>query len=299
MFFIYGSTDELIQNKLLEITSSSFKHINLWTNTLLQLAEYCNQDKIVSDSEYYIFNLKKLDEKDIALIQSISINPNNIHIIFLYQTNKFDKTLIKSIFKPENIYQAVKLTTPSKRKMVIDYLNLKQIKYTNKDIEIILDLLPNNSAIIKNELTKLNNENFSQYKNILSTYLNYEPFDIIDDFLNNNYSSYINGLNKLFDNENNIMQFYYLFINKITLLLQIKIYKKHNYSYDKINKILKINPFVYKNDYILSDKITLKEIKYILYNLYQIEVESRIYNTDFNLLLKIFLFTKVINEFKS
>ncbi len=300
MYILYSGNSELIQNKLNQL----FKPNQLFADydkvmleDINQLYEYCNQQKLLFNPECLVLKTtcKELDSnlELLTKVHELLSNNNEFKVCFIIASELLSiKSETKKMFN--EIFELKDITEKQKELLIETLLDKQNVSYNKSLVLELCKKLPNNESIIRNEIYKIHELNSNSVE-LISDYNEYNIFKIFEYWFNKQYDQMLKLLEQVFNDADQWSFLLNFFIKRMTEFYFTKKLVKQNISLQEIAKMLKVNFFVLKNDWNRLSQISILEIEKILYNLYNIEKESRIYQIDIKTSLKLFFLLKDIN----
>lgn len=316
-YIFCGYDEELIKNTI-NMFSNEFKNLygdldlNIFDGidlSLDTLIETCDVLPLMANKRLVIINRannfinNKGAASDISSFNSlkkyIKDFPQNTILIMCYVLDNKRETIkknskIKSLDKIANV-----ITFELSNKKTFDFAKalFQQVNYQIGDFELqyFLDKVPQNIAIIKNEILKLinfcngrpitqNDINLLQTKNDTED----DVFDLIDLISKREINKSIALLNDLLIKADQHILIIISIENQFKNLFSIKNMIKNGANMEDITEFLKLPQFICKKLLNLSDRFSLEQLENIL--IQSVEVEKKIkHNCDKKAELELFL----------
>lgn len=316
-YIFSGYDEELIKNNI-NMLSNEFKSLygdldlNIFDGidlSLDTLMETCDILPLIASKRLVIINRANnfIDNQGAAsnissfnlLKKYIKDFPQNTILIMCYVIDNKRDTIkknskIKSLDKLVNV-----ITFELSNKKTFDFAKtlFQQENYPIGDFELqyFLNTVPQNIAIIKNEVQKLinfcNGRSISQNDiNLLQTQNNTEDdvFDLIDLISKKEINKAIALLNELLIKSDQHILVIISIENQFKKLFSIKNMLKNGANIEDISVFLKLPQFICKKLLNLSDKFSLEQLENIL--IQSVEVEKKLkHNCDKKAVLELFL----------
>lgn len=302
MIFINSKDINLINNKISNLlkskTINEFDRFDFSIDEISSLIEQLQQPSLFENNKIYVLDItsslknKKSHSELFNQLNNLKELETSNKIIFLISLEDIVSNINEIKQYANEVYSEQEITNKNKLIFIKQFLKELNLNLNENQVNILERKLPKNINIIQNEISKLNMDNLDKIEEIISDYNEYEIFNIINFYFQNNYSSLFKLLDKIFkDKDGEFYLLNYLSTKALNLYL-IKKFLLNNWDQESIAKELSMNRFVVMNDAKLVSSINIKDIETLLYNLYNIEKISRTYYSDIKTLLKL-LFLKV------
>lgn len=299
MYIFYSSNINLLLNKKIQLFSKGEKFFSYQIidfQSIDEIFDYVNQEKLFCEKECLCFittldNLLKEKEK-IKIIKK-NIEKTEQVICFFIETDII--TIDDHLFELFSDIQKVDFFSEKSKELLIKLiLQQKKINCTEKEFIKLCQKLPNDELIIKNEMYKLCNSSKLDLS-IINDYKEYNLFKVIEYWLNSDFKNLIGLLNQSFETQEQTILLFNFLVKKISEFYFVKKMVANGLSLQEISQKLKCNFYVLKNDWNRISHLPIITIQKILYNLYNIEKNSRIYQIDIRKEIKELFLTKDSN----
>jgi hypothetical protein len=269
LYLIIGENDFLVKEKIKEITNSNYKLFSFKKNKeedfYGEILNYINRRLFDINPFFIVINdLEKLDLKD----SFISILKRANFILLLKKKNH---QLIKKLKDSKINFEIIELenlkfkSEYSFKKFLEKYLKDKEINLPKEIIDIISKVFYQNPEYLINELKKIEYSSSLNLKkediiNLIKWPNDSTIFNMLDDFLEKNYSNFILRLKREVYIGTKIENIIGLLFKTLLRILFLK-----NAKYKKNYDILNLNPYYLKKlqsyTYKFNDLEIIKMIK--------------------------------------
>ncbi|AXF95933.1 DNA polymerase III subunit delta [Spiroplasma phoeniceum] len=268
MFLIYGEDAFLIKmqkNKILKkinpYNEYDLQEYNYLEDPLLSILNDANtipmfsEKRIIIVNDSYFLTEEKINTKIDNKIYLTSLmeylaapNPSTF-IIFICPVNKLSNRLkiTKQMLALTSVLKATNLSYNELIKFIDDYITKHNGAIKQNLIPKIVEYLPNNLYIIKNELEKLllinSNITMELIENNMTKYLDTNIFKLVDDLLKNDLNSFLINYHYLQERGLNSIALLALITNSIIFTRDIIVLSALKKTPSQIAEILQIHPF--------------------------------------------------------
>lgn len=268
MFLIYGEDAFLIKmqkNKILKKINPDneydLQEYNYLENPLLSILNDANtvpmfsgKRIIIVNDSYFLTEEKiktKIDNKSYltSLMEYLAAPNPSTFIIFICPVNKLSNRLkiTKQMLALTSVLKATNLSYNELIKFIDDYITKHNGTIKQNLIPKIVEYLPNNLYIIKNELEKLllinSNITMELIENNMTKYLDTDIFKLVDDLLKNDLNSFLINYHYLQERGLNSIALLSLITNSIIFTRDIIVLSAFKKTPSQIAEILQIHPF--------------------------------------------------------
>ncbi|UZQ29146.1 MAG: DNA polymerase III subunit delta [Spiroplasma phoeniceum] len=268
MFLIYGEDSFLIKmqkNKILKKINPDneydLQEYNYLEDHLLYILNDANtipmfsgKRIIIVNDSYFLTKEKiktKIDNKSYltSLMEYLAAPNPSTFIIFICPVNKLSNCLkiTKQMLSLTSVLKATNLSYNELIKFIDDYITKHNGTIKQNLIPKIVEYLPNNLYIIKNELKKLflinSNITMELIENNMTKYLDTDIFKLVDDLLKNDLNSFLINYHYLQERGLNSISLLALITNSIIFIRDIIVLSALKKTPSQIAEILQINPF--------------------------------------------------------
>lgn len=268
MFLIYGEDAFLIKmqkNKILKKINPDneydLQEYNYLENSLLSILNDANtipmfsgKRIIIVNDSYFLTEEKiktKIDNKSYltSLMEYLAAPNPSTFIIFICPVNKLSNRLkiTKQMLALTSVLKATNLLYNELIKFIDDYITKHNGTIKQNLIPKIVEYLPNNLYIIKNELEKLllinSNITMELIENNMTKYLETDIFKLVDDLLKNDLNSFLINYHYLQERGLNSIALLALITNSIIFTRDIIVLSALKKTPSQIAEILQIHPF--------------------------------------------------------
>ncbi|WP_338990027.1 DNA polymerase III subunit delta [Spiroplasma endosymbiont of Seladonia tumulorum] len=268
MFLIYGEDAFLIKmqkNKILKKINPdneyNLQEYNYLEDPLLSILNDANTTPMFSEKRIIIVNdsyflteekiKTKIDNKSYltSLMEYLAAPNPSTFIIFICPVNKLSNRLkiTKQMLALTSVLKATNLSYNELIKFIDDYITKHNGTIKQNLIPKIVEYLPNNLYIIKNELEKLllinSNITMELIENNMTKYLDTDIFKLVDDLLKNDLNSFLINYHYLQERGLNSIALLALITNSIIFTRDIIVLSAFKKTPSQIAEILQIHPF--------------------------------------------------------
>ncbi|RUO86244.1 DNA polymerase III subunit delta [Spiroplasma endosymbiont of Megaselia nigra] len=268
MFLIYGEDAFLIKmqkNKILKKINPDneyyLQEYNYLEDHLLSILNDANTIPMFSEKRiimvndsYFLTEEKiktKIDNKSYltSLMEYLTAPNPSTFIIFICPVNKLSNRLkiTKQMLALTSVLKATNLSYNELIKFIDDYITKHNGTIKQNLISKIVEYLPNNLYIIKNELEKLllinSNITMELIENNMTKYLDTDIFKLVDDLLKNDLNSFLINYHYLQERGLNSIALLALITNSIIFTRDIIVLSALKKTPSQIAEILQIHPF--------------------------------------------------------
>ncbi|AGM24700.1 DNA polymerase III subunit delta [Spiroplasma chrysopicola] len=296
MFLIYGEDAYLINlqkekilkkiniNEVYSLDEYSYLEDSLLdilndANTIPMFAE--KRIILVNDS-YFLTEEKikaKIDNKDYLpkLIEYLE-NPNpNTFIIFICPVNNISNRLkiTKKMLELTSVLKAINLSYNELTRFIANYIQQNNGTISDQLINSLVEYLPNNLYIIKNELDKLllisNNITKELIEHNLTKYLDTDIFKVVNYLLANDLNNFLSNYHYLKARGLSDIALIALITNNVILTRDIIVLSMLKKTPSEIANLLKVHPFRVKKISEILSNFSLKKANDLILNLFSID----------------------------
>ncbi|WP_342255988.1 DNA polymerase III subunit delta [Spiroplasma endosymbiont of Poecilobothrus nobilitatus] len=268
MFLIYGEDSFLIKmqkNKILKKINPDSEYdlqeYNYLEDPLLSILNDANTIPMFSEKRIIIVNdsyflteekiKAKIDNKShlTSLMEYLAAPNPSTFIIFICPVNKLSNRLkiTKQMLALTSVLKAINLSYNELIRFIDDYIAKNNGTIKQNLIPNIVEYLPNNLYIIKNELEKLLlinlNITMDLIENNMTKYLDTDIFKLVDDLLKNDLNSFLINYHYLQERGLNSIALLGLITNSIIFTRDIIVLSALKKTPSQIAEILQIHPF--------------------------------------------------------
>ncbi len=268
MFLIYGEDAFLIKmqkNKILKKINPDneydLQEYNYLEDPLLSIMNDANTIPMFSEKRIIIVNdsyflteekiKTKIENKSYltSLMEYLSAPNPSTFIIFICPVNKLSNRLkiTKQMLALTSVLKATNLSYNELIKFIDNYITKNNGTIKQNLIPKIVEYLPNNLYIIKNELEKLllinSNITMELIENNMTKYLDTDIFKLVDDLLKNDLNSFLINYHYLQERGLNSIALLALITNSIIFTRDIIVLSALKKTPSQIAEILQIHPF--------------------------------------------------------
>lgn len=271
--------DQNYEDVIREITQS-----NLFSNSETP------KPYVIEDFNLILSTSSKKDSKEVIdFLDELKKNKDNKNIVFILNSKEISKTYL-SYFEVIQIKKLNKLTI---KKYCFDLLKKYKVNLQHQEFNYLVDILPPDSLLIKNEIKKLSfvDEKItaSIINKLIPIDINKNTFELIDNFFNRNYEKIIKQIHLL---EMLKIDFNEIFNIMVAQLFSLKLYRLNyleNRSYDKICKDFSVQMFQIEKWKKLILSVDISQIDILLSNLLELNILYLSGRKSINTYLKIVL----------
>lgn len=234
VYLLIGGNEYFIKEKIRELSGNNYYLFSLKKDKdyLIQIERLINQKLFSSSLSIVLIDLEKIELTDDLLKK---LNKGNFILIFKNRP----QLLIKKLNKLKITYQEVKIENLNFKNekefklFLINYLKNKNIKLSEKNIEILAKIFLANPVALINELKKIEFIKLDDHEILSLIKWPNDPmiFKLIDDLIDNNYSNFILRLKRelvIGNSLNNIFSLIYKTLIRIFLLKKASNLKQEN-----------------------------------------------------------------------
>ncbi|WP_027333944.1 DNA polymerase III subunit delta [Mycoplasma elephantis] len=298
MYLIYGEDKYLIETKVNSIIEEYNKKFDDSSVDILKFNQEINEDDFLFQLEnnpifieHRIFvcnnlsfltnNSKNVDKlnKIIELLK----NRKATHIIFIINSMKLPESniLIDFLKEKANVLLIKSLNDNFLAQWIKNFVEQKNGKISDKNIDILLNYLPHDLLILSKEINKLMDRN----KEIridpeidFPSYLNKNPYSIQNFLENKDVVNFVSECKKTIEIEGDTSKLVKIISSFFTLASQYYCFIKAGFNENQIQEALQIHPYrVFVANKIVSS-YGIKKINNIIKELGNIEINSRTTN---------------------
>ncbi|APE74116.1 DNA polymerase III subunit delta [Spiroplasma citri] len=268
MFLIYGEDAFLIKmkkNKILkkinpdnEYDLQEYNYLEDSLPSILNDANtipmFSEKRVIIVNDSYFLTEEKikaKIDNKNhlTSLMEYLAAPNPSTFIIFICPVNKLSNRLkiTKQMLALTSVLKAINLSYNELIKFIDDYITKNNGTINQNLIPKIVEYLPNNLYIIKNELEKLllinSKITMDLIANNMTKYLDTDIFKLVDDLLKNDLNSFLINYHYLQERGLNSIALLALITNSVIFTRDIIVLSVLKKTPSQIAEILQIHPF--------------------------------------------------------
>lgn len=234
VYLLIGGNEYFIKEKIRELSGNNYYLFSLKKDKdyLIQIERLINQKLFSSSLSIVLIDLEKIELTDDLLKK---LNKGNFILIFKNRP----QLLIKKLNKLKITYQEVEIENLNFKNekefklFLINYLKNKNIKLSEKNIEILAKIFLANPVALINELKKIEFIKLDDHEILSLIKWPNDPmiFKLIDDLIDNNYSNFILRLKRelvIGNSLNNIFSLIYKTLIRIFLLKKASNLKQEN-----------------------------------------------------------------------
>lgn len=296
MFLIYGEDDFLIKmqkNKILKKINPDneydLQEYNYLENSLISILNDANTIPLFSDKRIIIINdsyfitekkiIAKVDNKEyLTNLMEYLLAPNpSTFIIFICPVNNISNRLkiTKKMLELTSVLKATNLSYNELTKFIDNYVVKNNGVIKQNLINKVVDYLPNNLYIIKNELKKLllidkviTND---LIENNMTKYLDTDIFKLVDDLLRNDLNNFLINYHYLQERGLSSIALLALITNSVIFTRDIIVLSALKKTPSQIAEILQIHLFRVKKIYEHIHNFSIKKANNIIKELFWID----------------------------
>lgn len=309
IYLLYGTQNYLIDEKIKEIIKENkidkynIEQFDLENNSIREIIDSSNTLSLFADKKILIIDnsfiftgsTKKIDEKDILLLDNYldNINDNTI-IIFKVNNEKLDsrKKIVTKIKKVAKIIEFNKLLDiNSKIKKLFE-----PYKIDNNTIKYFIDRVGTNMELISKEIEKIKtykdqdkNINENDITNLTNKNINTDIFYLLDNILNNNKEKAIESYNEMIKIGEEPIKILVMLANQFRLIYQVKELSKKGYREYDIMDILDQKQFTIKKAVERISKYKDTELLKYINDLAELDINIKSGLIDKNIGLELFI----------
>lgn len=309
IYLLYGTQNYLIDEKIKEIIKENkidkynIEQFDLENNSIREIIDSSNTLSLFADKKILIIDnsfiftgsTKKIDEKDILLLDNYldNINDNTI-IIFKVNNEKLDsrKKIVTKIKKVAKIIEFNKLLDiNSKIKELFE-----PYKIDNNVIKYFIDRVGTNMELISKEIEKIKtykdqdkNINENDITNLTNKNINTDIFYLLDNILNNNKEKAIESYNEMIKIGEEPIKILVMLANQFRLIYQVKELSKKGYREYDIMDILDQKQFTIKKAVERISKYKDTELLKYINDLAELDINIKSGLIDKNIGLELFI----------
>lgn len=309
IYLLYGTQNYLIDEKIKEIIKENkidkynIEQFDLENNSIREIIDSSNTLSLFADKKILIIDnsfiftgsTKKIDEKDILLLDNYldNINDNTI-IIFKVNNEKLDsrKKIVTKIKKVAKIIEFNKLLDiNSKIKELFE-----PCKIDNNTIKYFIDRVGTNMELISKEIEKIKtykdqdkNINENDITNLTNKNINTDIFYLLDNILNNNKEKAIESYNEMIKIGEEPIKILVMLANQFRLIYQVKELSKKGYREYDIMDILDQKQFTIKKAVERISKYKDTELLKYINDLAELDINIKSGLIDKNIGLELFI----------
>lgn len=309
IYLLYGTQNYLIDEKIKEIIKENkidkynIEQFDLENNSIREIIDSSNTLSLFADKKILIIDnsfiftgsTKKIDEKDILLLDNYldNINDNTI-IIFKVNNEKLDsrKKIVTKIKKVAKIIEFNKLLDiNSKIKELFE-----PYKIDNNTIKYFIDRVGTDMELISKEIEKIKtykdqdkNINENDITNLTNKNINTDIFYLLDNILNNNKEKAIESYNEMIKIGEEPIKILVMLANQFRLIYQVKELSKKGYREYDIMDILDQKQFTIKKAVERISKYKDTELLKYINDLAELDINIKSGLIDKNIGLELFI----------
>ncbi len=309
IYLLYGTQNYLIDEKIKEIIKENkidkynIEQFDLENNSIREIIDSSNTLSLFADKKILIIDnsfiftgsTKKIDEKDILLLDNYldNINDNTI-IIFKVNNEKLDsrKKIVTKIKKVAKIIEFNKLLDiNSKIKELFE-----PYKIDNNVIKYFIDRVGTDMELISKEIEKIKtykdqdkNINENDITNLTNKNINTDIFYLLDNILNNNKEKAIESYNEMIKIGEEPIKILVMLANQFRLIYQVKELSKKGYREYDIMDILDQKQFTIKKAVERISKYKDTELLKYINDLAELDINIKSGLIDKNIGLELFI----------
>lgn len=309
IYLLYGTQNYLIDEKIKEIIKENkidkynIEQFDLENNSIREIIDSSNTLSLFADKKILIIDnsfiftgsTKKIDEKDILLLDNYldNINDNTI-IIFKVNNEKLDsrKKIVTKIKKVAKIIEFNKLLDiNSKIKELFE-----PCKIDNNTIKYFIDRVGTDMELISKEIEKIKtykdqdkNINENDITNLTNKNINTDIFYLLDNILNNNKEKAIESYNEMIKIGEEPIKILVMLANQFRLIYQVKELSKKGYREYDIMDILDQKQFTIKKAVERISKYKDTELLKYINDLAELDINIKSGLIDKNIGLELFI----------
>ena len=309
IYLLYGTQNYLIDEKIKEIIKENkidkynIEQFDLENNSIREIIDSSNTLSLFADKKILIIDnsfiftgsTKKIDEKDILLLDNYldNINDNTI-IIFKVNNEKLDsrKKIVTKIKKVAKIIEFNKLLDiNSKIKELFE-----PYKIDNNVIKYFIDRVGTDMELISKEIEKIKtykdqdkNINENDITNLTNKNINTDIFYLLDNILNNNKEKAIESYNEMIKIGEEPIKILVMLANQFRLIYQVKELSKKGYREYDIMDILDQKQFTIKKAVERISKYKNTELLKYINDLAELDINIKSGLIDKNIGLELFI----------
>lgn len=309
IYLLYGTQNYLIDEKIKEIIKENkidkynIEQFDLENNSIREIIDSSNTLSLFADKKILIIDnsfiftgsTKKIDEKDILLLDNYldNINDNTI-IIFKVNNEKLDsrKKIVTKIKKVAKIIEFNKLLDiNSKIKELFE-----PYKIDNNVIKYFIDRVGTDMELISKEIEKIKtykdqdkNINENDITNLTNKNINTDIFYLLDNILNNNKEKAIESYNEMIKIGEEPIKILVMLANQFRLIYQVKELSKKGYREYDIMDILDQKQFTIKKAVERISKYKDTELLKYINDLTELDINIKSGLIDKNIGLELFI----------
>ena len=218
MIFINSKDINLINNKISNLlkskTINEFDRFDFAIDEISSLIEQLEQPSLFENNKIYVLDItsslknKKNHSELFNQLNNLKELETSNKIIFLISLEDSVSNINEIKQYANEVYSEQEITNKNKLIFIKQFLKELNLNLNENQINILERKLPKNINIIQNEISKLNIDNLDKIEEIISDYNEYEIFNIINFYFQNNYSSLFKLLDKIFKDKDG--EFYLL-----------------------------------------------------------------------------------------
>ena len=309
IYLLYGTQSYLIDEKIKEIIKENkickynIDQFDLENNSIREIIDSSNTLSLFSDKKILIIDnsfiftgsTKKIDEKDILILDNYldNINKNTI-MIFKVNNEKLDsrKKIVTKIKKVAKIIEYNKiLDINSKIKELFE-----PYKIDNNTIKYFIDRVGNDMELLSKEIEKIKTYKNKDMKikeedieNLTNKNINTDIFYLLDNILNNNKEKAIESYNEMIKIGEEPIKILVMLANQFRLIYQVKELSKKGYREYDIMDILDQKQFTIKKACERISKYKDTELLKYINDLAELDINIKSGLIDKNIGLELFI----------
>lgn len=304
IYLLYGNQNYLIDKKIKELTKNKeiyeIETMDLENSSIKEIIDnastyslFSNNKTLIIYNSYMFSSTKKVDEKDISLLEKYIINPNkDTTLIFI--TDKIDsrKKIVSSFKKHCEVIEYNEIDNINK--LVEDMI--KPYKMTNDQINLLINRVGNDLYNLDNEIIKIktykNNDliiSDEDIINITTKSINVDIFNLIDNIINKNKDAALESYYEMLKIGEEPIKILVILANQFRLMYQVKELSKKGYRIFDIMDILDQKQYPIKKAIEKGYKYDSKILLNYLDRLGELDINIKSGLIDKNIGLELFI----------
>lgn len=304
IYLLYGTQNYLINKKINELTKDKedyeIEKLDLENTSIKNIIDsastyslFSNNKTLIIYNSYIFSATKKVEEKDLKLLEQYIENPNkDTTLIFIVDKIDSRKKIVTSFKKHCNVLEFDEVTNINK---LVEEM-FKPYKINNNQINILINRVGNDLYNLKNEINKLKTYKNDDYtitdddiENLTIKNINTDIFCLIDNITNKNKDAALESYYEMLKTGEEPIKIIVILANQFRLMYQVKELSKKGYRIFDIMDILEQKQYPIKKAIEKGYKYDSNILLEYLYKLSDLDINIKSGLVDKNIGLELFI----------